>query len=168
MKFRSWLIETHGTGFELVRHFLGRFFDSDLVTEPGQWTRVLVTAFALTAPAFLLMMQILRAKYSHFIRNPETYHHAVRADELWLLTLGMSIVGLLTAIQWQALFPGKRDYLALGTLPIRPGEIFIAKFLALLLVVSAALFTINALPESRISGGIYQPLADQPLSSAPH
>ena len=29
---REWLGETHGAGFELFRHFLVRFFDSDLVT----------------------------------------------------------------------------------------------------------------------------------------
>ena len=28
---REWLRETHGPGFELLRHFLLRFFDSDVV-----------------------------------------------------------------------------------------------------------------------------------------
>lgn len=148
MKFKAWLAETHGTVFELVRHFLRRFFDSDLVTEPGQWTKVLVSAFALIAPAFFLMAQVLAQKYRYFSRfaGPNPYRHAVRADQLWLITLGMSIVGLLTAVQWHSLFPGKRDYMALGTLPIRPGQIFLSKFLALLLLASAAILTVNALP----------------------
>jgi hypothetical protein len=33
---RQSLRETHGPTFELLRHFLRRFFDSDLVTSPGQ------------------------------------------------------------------------------------------------------------------------------------
>jgi hypothetical protein len=145
---RAWLDETHGTGFELVRHFLGRFFDSDLVTEPGQWTRVLVTTFALLLPAFCLVDQVLLQKYRHFsaLASAEPYRHAVRGDQLWLITLGMSAVGLLTAVQWQALFPGKRDYFALGTLPIRPKQIFTAKLIALLILVSTVIFVMDALP----------------------
>lgn len=145
---KKWLAETHGAVFELVRHFLARFFDSDMVTDPGQWTRVLVMLFALLAPAFLLIMQTLRAKYNYFshLANPEPYRHAVRADELWLITLGMSVVGLLTALQWQSLFPNRRNYLALGTLPVRTSEIFFAKFTSLILVISALILTLNALP----------------------
>ncbi len=145
---KRWLAETHGAGFELLRHFLGRFFDSDLVTEPGQWTRVLITAFSLLVPAFLLVMQVLRAKYAHFshLPTPEPYRQAARADELWLITLGMSLVGLLTAAQWQSLFPSKRDYLALGTLPIRPRQIFVAKFAALIVMATALIAVLNALP----------------------
>ena len=42
---REWLRETHTTSFELLRHFLLRFFDSDLVTTPGQMTTALIGAF---------------------------------------------------------------------------------------------------------------------------
>jgi hypothetical protein len=31
---KEWLRETRGTGFELLRHFLRRFFESDLTTTP--------------------------------------------------------------------------------------------------------------------------------------
>ena len=58
----------------------------------------------------------------------------------------MSAVGLLTAGQWQALFPGKRDYFALGTLPIRTKQIFSAKLIALLILISAVIFAMNAVP----------------------
>jgi hypothetical protein len=148
VKLKRWWAETHGSTFELVRHFLGRFFDSDLVTEPGQWTRVLVTGFALLLPAFFLIAQVLLHKYAYFSRlsSPEPYRQAVRADELWLITLTMSVVGLFTAVQWQALFPGKRDYMALGNLPVRPRQIFMAKFVALFAIVSALVAVLNAVP----------------------
>src|SRR5437016_9777087 len=29
-RIRAWLDETHGAGFELVRHFLGRLFESEM------------------------------------------------------------------------------------------------------------------------------------------
>jgi hypothetical protein len=34
VSIKRWLDETHGPSFELTRHFLLRFFDSDLVTDP--------------------------------------------------------------------------------------------------------------------------------------
>src|SRR5271154_4102053 len=47
-RMKEWLQETHAPGFELLRHFLLRFFDSELITTPGQMTPVLIgtTPFA--------------------------------------------------------------------------------------------------------------------------
>jgi hypothetical protein len=145
---KKWLAETHGASFELFRHFLVRFFDSDLVTTPGQWTTLAIGAFSLVLPVFSLVAQSLAHKYAYLSRlpSPEPYRHAVRADELWLLTMGMAAIGLLTAVKWQSLFPGLRDYLALGALPVRASQVFLAKLLALFVLISAAIATINAMP----------------------
>jgi len=151
---RAWLEETHGAGFELFRHFLVRFFDSDLVTTPGQWTKVLIGAFSLLVPVFMMVVPSLAHKYAYLssLPSPEPYRHALRADELWLITLGMSVVGLLAAVEWQALFPVLRDYLALGSLPVRPRQIFIAKLLALFALISAAIAVVNAFPTLAFAG----------------
>ena len=132
----------------MLRHFLFRFFDSDLVTAPGQTTTALIGAFSIFLPWFPLIVGPLRHKYAYFssLAIPDPYRQAVRADELWLITLMMSAIGLLTAVKWQSLFPGLRDYYALGSLPLRAREIFAAKLLALLLVATAAVVTLNALP----------------------
>jgi hypothetical protein len=145
---KEWLKETHGAGFELLRHFLLRFFDSDLVTAPGQTTTALIGAFSLFLPWFPVIVGPLRHKYAYFssLPAPWPYRETVRADELWLITLMMSALGLLTAVKWQSLFPGLRDYHALGSLPLRAREIFAAKLLALLVVATAAVVTLNALP----------------------
>jgi hypothetical protein len=145
---RNWLAETHRTGFELFRHFVVRFFDSDLVTTPGQWTKVLIGAFSLLIPVFIMVMPSLAHKYAILSSLPsaEPYRHAMRADQLWLITLGMSAVGLLAAVEWQALFPGIRDYLCLGTLPVRPRQIFASKLAALIALLSASIAVVNALP----------------------
>lgn len=145
---QEWLRETHAPGFELLRHFLRRFFDSDLITTPGQVTTMLVGAFPVFLQWFLLLVGPLRHKYSYLseLAAPGPYREAVRADELWLITLMMSAIGLLTAIKWQFLFPDLRDYRALGALPLLPRQIFGAKLAALLLVAAAALVTINLLP----------------------
>jgi hypothetical protein len=145
---RAWLQETHAPTFELLRHFLRRFFDSDLVTSPGQITGVLVAAVPFLFEWFLLLFYPLAHKYGGLsgLPTPGPYRESVRADELWLITLTMSAIGLLTAIKWQSLFPDLRDYRALAGLPLRPVQIFGAKLTALLLVTTAALVTINLLP----------------------
>ncbi|MCU1263551.1 MAG: hypothetical protein JWO80_6436 [Bryobacterales bacterium] len=145
---RDWLRETHGPGFELLRHFLRRFFDSDIVTAPGQMTTVLIGGFSVLLPWFPVLIGPLRGKYSYFshLAVPGPYTQALRADELWLVTLMMAAIGLLTAIKWQSLFPGLQDYRALGSLPLRPRQVFLAKLLALLLVTTAAVAVLNLFP----------------------
>ncbi|MFZ0589901.1 MAG: hypothetical protein WAM39_05425 [Bryobacteraceae bacterium] len=145
---KEWLRETHGPTFELLRHFLRRVFDSDLITTPDHMIGVLIAAVPLFFQWFFLLMGPLRHKYAYLshLQAPGPYRDAVRADELWLITLMMSAIGLLTAIKWQSLFPSLRDYRALGSLPLRPRQIFGAKLAALLLVATATLVTLNFLP----------------------
>ena len=145
---RQWLRETHGPGFELLRHFLLRFFDSDLVTASGQTTTALIGAISIFLPWFPTIVGPLKDKYAYVsnLATPDLYRQVVRADELWLITLMMSAIGLLTAVKWQALFPGLADYRVLGSLPLRPRQIFAAKLVALLVVATAAIVTLNLLP----------------------
>jgi hypothetical protein len=155
---KRWLAETHGPGFELLRHFLRRFFDSDLVTDTGHSRSMLVWAFAMVAPWFLMFDQGLIAKYKFFgsRSTPEPYRLAVKGDELWLVTMAMSAVGLLVAVKWGSLFPDLRDYRALGSLPLKTRQIFAAKLGALLLVATAVDVVLNTLPSLMfplVSGG---------------
>ncbi len=145
---KEWLRRTHGPNFELLRHFLLHFFDSDIITTPGQTAPALIGAFSMLVPWLFLLVSPLLAKYKHFsqIAFPGPYRHIVRADELWLITLMMSAIGLLTAVKWQSVFPGLRDYRALGTLPLRARQIFGAKLAALLLVSTATIVILNLLP----------------------
>lgn len=121
---KEWLRETHGPGFELLRHFLWRFFDSDLITTPGQMAGVLLGALPVVFQWFFLLVQPLHHKYEYLsqLATPGAYREAIRADELWLITLMMSAIGLLTAIKWQFLFPDLRDYRALGALRLHLGR----------------------------------------------
>jgi len=56
----------------------------------------------------------------------------VLADVLFLITLVMDVAALFTTLQWPALFPDLRDYLALAALPIRMRDIFLAKATSLI------------------------------------
>src|SRR5579859_5011447 len=88
-EMREWLRETHGAQFELLRHFLLRFFDSDLVTTRGQTSAALIAVISICLPWFQVLIGPLRHKYVYLssLPVPGPYREALRADELWLITL---------------------------------------------------------------------------------
>src|SRR5207247_2553972 len=139
---REWLEETHSAGFELRRHFFLRFFDSDLVSTPGQWQVVAGGVLAILLSLSVIYIQAYYAKYLalNSLPSPEKLRLATLADVLFLVTLAMFLIGLFTTLQWPSLFPGLRDYLALGSLPVRLRDVFVAKFAAL--VAFASLFIV--------------------------
>jgi hypothetical protein len=139
-RLSGWLKETHSTAFELRRHFFLRFFDSDLVSTPGQWQVVVGGALAVLLSMSLIFAQAYYHKYLQLnsLPTPEPARLAAMADMLFLITLAMFLIGLFTTLQWPSLFPGLRDYLALASLPLRMRDVFVAKFTAL--VAFAGLF----------------------------
>ena len=148
---KQWWRETHGVKFELVRHFLARMFDSELFSATGQWQSVAVGIFATIFPAALLFGNY-RAKYRHLDRlpSPLPFRSAAVADELSLLVLVMSLSALVALLQWQSLFPSKRDYFALAALPVRSRQIFIARFIAVFVFITGLILTANLTPSIAI------------------
>ena len=147
-RVRDWLEETHGTGFELRRHFFRRFFDSDLVAAPGQFQVVAIGAFAIFVSLSIIMTQAYYHKYRMLLEvdSPEPYRLAGLADHLFLIAGAMALAGLITAIEWPSLFPGLRDYLVLAGMPLRVRDLFIAKFTALVAFMGIFITGLNALP----------------------
>jgi hypothetical protein len=146
--FRSWLEQTHSPLFELQRHFFSRFFDSDLVSTPGQWKVVASGAVAILASLSIIFTQAYYSKYLHLksLPAPDLYRLSAIADTLFLITLSMVVMGLFTTLQWPQLFPGLRDYLALASLPVRMREVFAAKFSALMIFACAVVGATTLLP----------------------
>lgn len=160
---QEWPEETHRTGFELRRHFFRRFFDSDLVSTPDQWRTVAGGLIAIVASSSIIVTQEYFGKYRRLLEidSPEPYRLAMIADHLFFITLGMCLTGLFTCLQWGSLFPGLRDYLALAGLPLRPRDIFTAKFAALVAFAGAFIVAVNALPSAMlpaVSAGRHQVL----------
>src|SRR5215471_4278146 len=104
---KNWLEKTHGALFELFRHFLFSFFDTDLVSSPGQIRTALIAAFSVFLPWFPIFLSPFIKKYAYLSALPSSdlYHKSLLADELWMITLVMSAIGLLAAIKWNSMFP---------------------------------------------------------------
>ena len=132
------LDETHGINFELVRHFFACMFDSEMFAARGQSKTVAIAAFAMAVPAGLLLLD---PPYLLHRRTPSPI-----TDELAVLTLLFAITGVLALLAWQSLFPTRRDFLALASFPATPWQIFVARFVSILLFAATIVLTIGFLP----------------------
>jgi hypothetical protein len=149
-RLRDSLEETHSTAFELRRHFFLRFFDSDFVSEAGQWRVLAIGVFAILASLSLLFVPAYYGKYMmlNALPTPDLYRLAALADVLFLITLAMFISGLVTTFLWPSLFPNFQDYLALASLPIRMRDVFVAKFTGLIAFALSFIIATILLPSA--------------------
>ncbi len=170
-RVREWLEETHSDTFELVRHFLARFFDSEMVAGTGEWQKVAIGAFAALVSLGIVGINVYWHRYallqSPGIGTPALYRAAVREDLLAFIGLAMGITALLTLVQWDALFPSLRDCLALAGFPVSARQIFVAKFSALVLLFTACALALNAPLSGLFSTAISGDLARESLSFRP-
>ena len=110
----SWLDETHGPRFELLRHFIAHMFDSEI--SPGrEWSRVIVGVLSLALPLGMLLIDQPRDPVG---LSPEALRELAIVDEVAMLTFLMAATGILALLAWQSLFPSRRDYLAFAGMPV--------------------------------------------------
>lgn len=141
----TWLDETHGTDFELVRHFFTSMFDSEMFSTRQQGLRVAAMILGFALPAGMLLMD---PPYYHLpvLPTPENLRAIAIADELSTLLFFSAVTGLLTLFAWQSLFPSRRDYLALASLPVESRQIFLARFVSVLLLATMLVIAMGIFP----------------------
>jgi hypothetical protein len=150
----NWLAETHGPQFELIRHFLRRMFDGEWSSAPGQWRSAAIGVISLFLPAGLLLVRegagnpAYASKYRLLTQAADVsgIRAAAVADQLALITLLVCVTGLIALLQWQSLFPSRRDYLALASLPVLPRQVFIARFASVAGFSTVVIGAMNLLP----------------------
>src|SRR5215831_15564530 len=62
LRLRTWLEETHGAFFELLRHFLARFFDTE-TSIPGEWQKVAAGILAALLSFTILLVNLFMTRY---------------------------------------------------------------------------------------------------------
>lgn len=140
--------ETHGTFLELVRHFFARMFDSDLVTDPDQYRTFLIgvmsaiCAMATYAP-ITSFRKYVDLTYGGFY---DLYHRTAMTERFLYILMPMLLVGFVTTLHWQSLFPSSRDYLILMPLPITRLKMFSAKLVSLGIFVLLFSIAFNLFP----------------------
>jgi putative ABC transport system permease protein len=139
----------------LLRHFLRCFFETDLTSISGEWQKVAAGLAAVLISLSIVVAQGYMDRYHEMRQAGETaarIYQAIRGDQFGLIADVMAATALATVIEWQALFPTARDYLALAGLPIRPRQIFAAKGGALLAMFAGFVLALVTLPALVFAG----------------
>src|SRR5947209_2220470 len=168
-RIRDWLEETHGSSFELLRHFLECFFETELAPS-ADWMKLAIGLLAVLLSFSILALKTYAERYVRLL-NPNLstealYRHGVHSDMLSFIAVAMAITALLTALEWQSLFPSLRDSLALAGFPVTPRQIFLSKSAALLVVFAAFVLALTGLPALLFAAVISGPWQESPSITA--
>jgi hypothetical protein len=119
----------------LVGQFFAGFLNNDLLISAGAGIENTVSqAIALiVTPGLFYCLAAVLFKYSSV---PDRLHEILAwEDRLLFLHFAMILTGILTIIEWDSLFPDRRDYEILGPLPLTTREVFLAKVCSVLLLL---------------------------------
>jgi hypothetical protein len=131
----------------LVRHFIWRFLEHDLIS-PGADRHIVLSALGGGLVAVSLFMAILIAiPYQFFPDMPPGMVSLSSLDDRFLFTsASMLVMALVAVAQWDALALDTRDTAALGVLPIPRVVIVRTKFMAVALLAIAVGVAWNLAP----------------------
>jgi CubicO group peptidase (beta-lactamase class C family) len=128
----------------LYREFLFRIVDLELLAPQGDITRLL-GQFAALLISVSLALTIGVLGIAAISGPPEERLLLVFAEQHFLISTTMLVVGLFAVLSWDSTFPDRRDVLVLGPLPVRARTIFLAKAAAVASALGIAVLTLNSL-----------------------
>ena len=125
----------------LVRHFFGRFFDNEIVSQNGDMRTNVVQAIGLVATPGIFVPFYMIPQRARFFR-PFDHNWLLLGDYYFFVMFSMVVMGFVMVFEWDALFPDRKDYLILTPLPLGGGSIFAGKTIALMAFLG--LFAVDA------------------------
>ena len=128
----------------LVRHFFGRFFDNEFVAQNTEIQVTVTKMLALLASPGIILPCLRYTTYLGLNAYPvEMRYPMLWSDRCLYLSFSMLVMGAVTVLEWDALFPDRRDYATLMPLPIHSRTIFLGKVGALAVFVIAFTASVN-------------------------
>ena len=126
---------TPGVFGALVRHFFGRFFDTESLSPQGEpEAGVIQTLGVLAVPgAFFVLV----------FRPLTLTGWSLVAVRYMFVSFSMTVMGFLMVFEWDALFPDRRDYQVLTPQPVHLSTLFLAKAAALAIFLGIFLLDVN-------------------------
>jgi predicted permease len=132
---------------ELLHHFLETFFDSEALAVSGEWKKTAIGILAALLSVGIVAYNTYSKRYA--VLNSPThstfalYRSELQSDLLSFIGLAFALTAVLTLLQWQSLFPNRRDCLAFAGLPISARDIFLTKSGALMILFTGYVLSIN-------------------------
>jgi hypothetical protein len=122
----------------LVRHFLQRFLDHDLISPHADRREVLTVTCALVVVSSLFLAFFLAVKFQFNVFLPPGLTSLLSLDDRFMLmAVSMVVMGLVAVAEWDALSLDARDTAVLGPLPVPAAVIVRTKFVAVALFAAA-------------------------------
>src|SRR6266513_6517768 len=115
----------------LVRHFFGRFFDKDSLSPDADERANVIQIIAMLALPGAIISLFMIADHP-LIRSEITRLWLRAGDRYVFICYAMVVMGFVMTLKWDSLFPDRRDYLVLSSLPISAKRMFAAKLAALI------------------------------------
>ena len=128
----------------LTRHFFGRLFDNEIVSQAGDMrTNVVQVLGFLATPGMFVSFYMLpqRVRFDH----PFDRGWLLVSDDYFFVVFSMVVMGFVMVLEWDALFPDHKDYLILTPLPLGGSAIFAGKVVSLVLFLGLFLIDTNLL-----------------------
>src|SRR5437773_1455270 len=90
----------------LVRHFFNRFFDNELVSREAEMRVTITHILALLAVPGIVTSFFLLPRYVYLAFEPPYVQDlASSVDKYFFVSFAMIVMGFITALEWEALFP---------------------------------------------------------------
>jgi len=126
----------------LVKHFFGRFFDKESrPSDSDSYTGLIQLLTLIVLPGFVMSFFMMT--------SPGPASRTLRrlwgqvGDHYSYVCYGMVVMGMVMTFKWDSLFPDRRDYMILSSLPITVRRLFAAKVVALAAFLSLFVIAIN-------------------------
>jgi len=116
----------------LTRHFFGRLFRNDMIDFEDQMKEKVIVVLTLLAVFFAWASWLLLFKY-HFVPDIDRSWQ----EKNYIFTLMMLVFAVVTLLEWDVLFPDRRDYLNLTPLPVRLRTVFASKLASFVLFIAS-------------------------------
>ncbi len=127
----------------LVRHFLDRFFNNEMVSSDGEArARTIQIGYAIALPGLVVAMYLFPPY--HFPGGGRPFWSQV-SDRYFYVMYSFVAVGMVTIFEWDMFFPDLVDAFVLTTLPIERRRLFLARSAAIFLFLGIFMLGINAL-----------------------
>jgi len=126
----------------LARHFFGRFFDNEIVSQHGDMRTNVVQAFGLVATPGIFLPFYMIPQRTRF-DQPFLHNWILLSDYYFFVLYSMVVMGFVMVFEWDAIFPDRKDYLILTPLPLGGGAIFAGKTAALMVFLGLFLLDAN-------------------------
>jgi hypothetical protein len=133
----------------LTEHFINRYVNSDITGTDGDVSLTAGNILGFLAVPGVIYTLGLVPKYSWMgwhtgpFGSP-IYMPASLGDKFLFVTLTIVVIGFLTVLRWDSLFPDLSDYMVLTPLPVTATRVFLAKAMSLALVAVILALDLNA------------------------